>query len=317
MTESSDPRKNQKWPFKSFGDKDYKRRYPGEEATNGAMTASRLYTSTSAPTANNDSRDTAGIAQHFAVGDRWHWTTQNVFYELIDATVGAAVWKEVDPLITVSREYGPSFWAQAFGEETPEHTNQTGSYDHTGGAFENLFTKTSGDDFTQADEDNGNWILLTGANYGAIAEIKNYIDANNVVVQGFGTFITGDGHHHEFSVAADGIFEVVAYDFTGKYVAEIELDSAADDTDGLKVEAKANGYTSVQSIIIDYIAGALGAGETGGGIGVRLDVTEATSADATTEIDSIICVIIDGTSATTSALKVLPGFTNALVVQGA
>lgn len=120
-----------------------------------------------------------------------------------------------DGHITTSAQYGSAFWGWKYGDDTPEHTNQTGSYDHTGGAFERLFTKTAGDDFTQADEDNGNWILMTGINVGAVCEIKEYISATQVTVSGFGwdsdlasqtfqifkhpTFATGDGDKTEFS----------------------------------------------------------------------------------------------------------------------
>jgi hypothetical protein len=239
----------------------------------------------------------------------------------------------VDGHITTAAQYGSGFWNWNFGDDTPEHTNQTGSYDHTGGAQEQLFTKTAGDNFTQADADNGNWILLTGTNVGAVSEIKEFIDASNVVVDGMGwnsdlasqtfqifkhpSFVVGDANKIEISAGATGEFEVHSYDFTGRYMAEFELDSAVDGTDGVLIKAEANGYSSVQAFVLDYISGALGAGETGGGMAVLINTTEAVSADSTTEMDAYLAVIIDGSTATSTAYKVLPGFTNALQVQGA
>ena len=234
-------------------------------------------------------------------------------------------------------EYGQAISTQTYGETAPEHTNQTGWYDHTGGASgERMFVKIAGDAFTQADEDNGTWILfITGEHPKAICEIKTYINATTVLVDGmqwdqdinsagspgqFYTvkhpgFVTG-GTQHEFSVGADGEFEIGSYSFTGRKMVDIELDSAANDTDAVSMDVNANGYTSVDGIVVNYNSGTLAAGETGGGVRVRMDVSEAAAADATTDVTAITAVVT-GSGATTNAIKVLPGFTSAFHVDGA
>jgi hypothetical protein len=232
-------------------------------------------------------------------------------------------------------QYGTGMLLHNYGEQTPEHTNIVGSYDNTGGAQEQLFTKTSGDDFTQADADNGNWLISLdpAGNIGATAEIKVYLGVTQVIVDGMGwtgdlasqtwaifkhpVFIVGDGNKTEFSVGTTGEFEIASYDFTGSHVAEIELDAAVDNTNGLVVECKANGYTSVATQSNTYHAGDLAAGEVGSTYLAIMDDTGATSADATTGLACYAAVTTGVSSATNTAFIALPGFTNALVVQGA
>ena len=234
-----------------------------------------------------------------------------------------------DGMRTIQAEYGPAIWTHIYGEDTPEHTNQTGVYDHTGGAQERLFTKSAGDDFASADV--GNWILLTGANLGAVAEIKTYLSTTTVIVEGMDwdgdlasqTFqifkhpgFISAGAVHEFSVESDGEFEVFSYDFTGSKVAEVELDAAGDNIDALYVKAEANGNNIVTSAEFHYHSGALAAGEVGGGIFVTMDDTEATTADATTIMGAIALSTTDASDATKRGLVVLSGFDEALTIQG-
>ena len=236
-------------------------------------------------------------------------------------------------------EYGQAISTRLYGETAPDHTNQTGWYDHTGGASgEQMFTKISGDDFAQADADNGNWILfITGEHPRGLAEIKSYISTTVVLVEGLGWdqdidsagaagsfyiikhpgFVTG-GNTHEFSVGTDGEFEIKGYGFTGTKMFDIDLEAAADGADAISMDAHANGYTGVDGLVINYESGDLAAGETGGGIRSRLNVVDATSADATTDISAYTAVQVGvpSTDATLNAYKVLPGFTNALLVEG-
>ena len=256
---------------------------------------------------------------------------------LLEVTSGGGL-SNVEGVRTVTTQYGAGLGLSLYGENVPEHTNQSGYYDHTGGTYEKLFTKTSGDDFTQADADNGTHLLLTGITGSfPMCEIKIFIDADNVIVDGYGwdgdiasvgtpstflsiphpSFVSGDGNKHEFNVGANGEFEVHSYGFTGEYIAEFELDSAADSTDAVKVIADANGYSNVDALVVDYNAGDIQPGDSGGGLGVLLNVSGATSADSTTEVNGVIFVLIDGSSATTNAITTLPGFTNILNVVGA
>ena len=238
----------------------------------------------------------------------------------------------------IAVEYGASFAAQVFADKIPEHTNQSGWYDYTGGAFESLLIKTAGDDFTQADADDGNWVLFNGGAYvGAICEIKEFIDADNVIVSGMGwnqdinssgtpgtfitikhpAFISGDGFKHEFSTNANGEFEVQSYAFTGDYMSKFIHDAAANAADGMLIKSFANGYSNVQSLVIDYISGNLGPAESGGAVGARVDVSMASGADSTTKVACYIAVVSNGSDAESTAYGVLPGFTNALSVSGA
>jgi len=234
---------------------------------------------------------------------------------------------------TSAVEYGAAYWAHAFGESTPEHTNQVGSYDHTGGDQEKLVTKTAGDPFTLDDATNGNWIILQGANLGAVAEIKEFIDATHVTVDGMGwdgdlasqsfftfkhpIFVSGNSGKHEFSVKSDGEFEVFSYGFTGEKVSEIHLDSAADNTLGLLIEVEANGYNLTVGQEIRYEAGDLQPGDVGGNLFLTINDVGATSADSTTIIGALAVSTTGASDATTRALVVLPGFTDALKVFGA
>jgi hypothetical protein len=215
-------------------------------------------------------------------------------------------------------------------------TNNAGNFDLTGGAYENLFTDTTNDPFVSGDK--GNWIIIrSGDYYSAMAVIDEYIDAENVILHTMGwdgdltsidyfiiqhpQMAIGDGYHTEFQCDTDGHFDIHSHDWTGSaytnYLFEVELESGADGTDGALFEAEAEGYSGVNSVVIDYKSGDLQAGDTGGGLGVLVNVNEATSADATTKVDAIVAVAINGSGATTNALRVLPGFTNALQVQGA
>lgn len=248
-------------------------------------------------------------------------------------------YNNVDGMRTVTPEYGAGIGIQKFGENTPEHFNQAGWFDYTGGAEgENLFIKTSGDDFTQADADTGSHLLFTtGTNTGAMCEVKEFISATKVIVSGFGwdqdinsggssgnfltikhpTFVSGDGFKHEFSVGSSGEFEINSYSFTSDFVAKIMVDAAADGSDGALFRAFANGYSNVNSVTLDYISGDLGAGESGGAIGARIDVSQAISSDSTTRVAAYTAVVTNGTDVQTTAYTVLPGFTNALTVAGA
>ena len=78
--------------FKSFKQKNHLPEYPGAKAVTGSMTSQRMYRSTIDPTVNNDSRDTLGINQVFAVSDLWWNVTDNIYWKLHDSTAGSAVW---------------------------------------------------------------------------------------------------------------------------------------------------------------------------------------------------------------------------------
>ena len=229
---------------------------------------------------------------------------------------------------TTTPHCGPGLWIHLYGEDTPEHTNGTGSYDHTGGAYENYFTATAGDAFTQADADNGSWILLTGSKLGAVAEIKSYIDATHVTVDGMGwtgdiasqgyliyrhpTFVSGDGAKHEFSVEAGGEFEIHSYNFTGSKMVEISNDVASDSADTLHIEHEANGYANGDAIQLFYETGATQAVDELQAIQISVDETGATAG----QIDLIYLETTDATAMEKHAIHISTGFDRALTVSG-
>lgn len=65
--------------------------YEGEFPANGKITAARVYTTTVAPTVNNDGVDTAGLGMVFYPSDLWNDTSGGI-YECQDNASGAAVW---------------------------------------------------------------------------------------------------------------------------------------------------------------------------------------------------------------------------------
>lgn len=238
-----------------------------------------------------------------------------------------------DGINSVSSQYGISLYMHNYGEGDPEHTNGVGSYDHTGGTYENLFTRTSGDVFTQDDEDEGTFIVLIGgANAGAVAEIKTYIDGDNVVVDGFnwtGDFasqgyyifphpvlVVGDGNVTEISAGVTGKFEIFGYNYTGEHVSEIKLGSASDNTEAMRIVVEANGYNLVDAIHTQYNTGDLQPGDLAHVFHIQMDETSATSADSTTDIQAIRLETTDSSSGSKCAMCIGPGFNNAIRIAG-
>ena len=245
--------------------------------------------------------------------------------------------ENINGLDTVTAEGGAGLWVMKYGDETPEHTNQTGWYDATGGTYEKIFTKVTGDAFTQADADNENFIVFQGAQHPKAAEIKIFISATQVVVRPMGwsadiatgaapvsfytykhpEFFVGDGGDGEFFVGSEGKFEVESLAFTGGEVFEVEMFSAADGTKGQKIYTKANGYNQVVAFQVVHEIGAIVAGDVGAGLAVRLDESESASTDASAKLAAYSAETTAVGSETISAFKVFPGFTYALDVEGA
>ena len=236
-------------------------------------------------------------------------------------------------LRTTGAQYSPGFWLQLYGEDTPEHTNQTGSYDHTGGAAEQIFTLASGDKFHADDATNGNWIVLMGANRGAAAEIKEWIDEDNVVVDGLNwdagtetsqsffiykhpSFVSGDGAKHEFSTEATGEFEVHSYGFTNGTMAHFKNKVAADDSTTVKIDTIGNGYSDLDTLRLAYETGDIQPGDANEVAHISIDESGATNADATTDIHGIKFEKTNANTTHTDAIHVGPGFTDALHITG-
>jgi len=126
-----------------------------------------------------------------------------------------------------------------------------------------------------------------------------------------------EGNKHEFSVGATGEFEIVSYDFTDAKMIEVELDSAGDNQRAIVTEVEAHGYSNIvgQEIIVE--TGDLGPFESVAGLFVRSDMSEATSADATTTVPCYIAGANDDSDAESKGYLVLAGMDTALQVYGA
>jgi hypothetical protein len=98
---------------------------------------------------------------------------------------------------------------------------------------------------------------------------------------------------------------------------QIHIDAVADNIEGLLIHAHAFGQNIVTGQVINYVTGALAAGEVGGGLFITLDETEAVASDDTTVIACIACTTTQVNDVTKRAIVILPGFTEALKVFGA
>jgi hypothetical protein len=82
-----------KYPYSGFNQKKYLPKYPGEVAEEGVMTSTRMYTSASLPSVNNDGLDTAGIGTAFADGDLWIYTGLNILFKCNSNEEYNALWE--------------------------------------------------------------------------------------------------------------------------------------------------------------------------------------------------------------------------------
>ncbi|GAG02199.1 unnamed protein product, partial [marine sediment metagenome] len=182
-----------------------------------------------------------------------------------------------------------------------------------------------------------NWIIINSGTYkGAKAEITAYFDSTHVQVHGMGwdgdiascsfsifpepSFVAGDGKHLAVHVGTTGHMHVHAKSFSGEAdicaVLEVEVESNADNINGFCIDYEANGKNHNDAIYAAYNTGALVAGDTNHVIHINIDESEASAADATTDIDALLIETTDVSSANKEAVHVGPGFTNALKVVG-
>jgi len=234
-----------------------------------------------------------------------------------------------------ANEWGDSFAGWDYGGFTAEHTitDNKGNYDYTGGSAEQLFTDTTNSPFTSTDATNGNWIVITsGAKCGAMAEIEEYIDADNVTLHTHSwdadltnvdysiypapQFIVGDGFSTEVHVGTTGAFHVAnsGGGFTEHAMLELDALIAADHSDAFHLHVDAAGHGNVDAIQIFYETGALQAADHNQVLQISVDESGATAGNLalifleTTEVQSNL---------EKQALHVGTGFDIALHVSGA
>ena len=213
----------------------------------------------------------------------------------------------------------------------------SGNYDLAGGTYESLFTDTTNSPFTQSDADDVKWIIIRSGTYkGAMAEIMDYIDSDNVILHTMGwTFdltnvdyyivnhpavVIGDGYHNEIQVNASGHFDIHSVNWVGNdyssYMTEIELDAGANSLTALQVEADLNGYAEVRGIRSTAVTGDLQNGERFANIVSNINVTNATG-DATAGTAGFTAFLIGESDMTNTGFICFPGHTNAFRVIGA
>jgi len=213
----------------------------------------------------------------------------------------------------------------------PLHSG-VGTFDLTGGSYENLFTSTT-PIFEVEDMEKTNWIVLTSAPYiGYAAEVETYIDTTNVALQTMHwtedltnvSFIivnhpilasSAAGHVH-VDTQGTGDFHIHSNDHTAAYVLATQLGAGADNIAAAHIEVDANDYSGVRALEIDYNTGDLQPTDRASVIKLSLDDTEAVSSVATTEVDFLNILTLDTEGVTKNAIHIGQGFDSALVVSG-
>jgi len=213
----------------------------------------------------------------------------------------------------------------------PLHTG-IGSFDLTGGLYENLFTSAT-PLFEAEDMERSNWIVIAGGEYfGASAEIETYIDVNSVALHTFNwawdmtdvpfvivshpIFASCAAGHVHIDAKSIGGFFIHSYDHTGRCLLKTELEAATDGIGAVCIEVDADDYSSVRALEIEYNTGDYQPGERASVIKVSLDDTEAVSSDATTEIDFVNLLTTSTRGLEKHGIHVGQSFTDAFRVSG-
>ena len=232
----------------------------------------------------------------------------------------------------VTYDGGAGLWVFEYGYTTPDHTGN-GSFDLTGGAYDNLFTATAAV-FEATDASLRKFIVIvsSGANYGKCGEITNYIDTTNVAInawnwtEDFGPvsfaivphpiMAVGDAGHISMWAGTDGNVEIDSVDYTNGALFTVKLDAGADAAAALLVNAEANGYTGIEAIEIEYDTGSLSKGDHASVLKIDVDETGALGSDANTELDFINILTTDDNDILKHAIHVGQSFDTAMTVSG-
>lgn len=234
-------------------------------------------------------------------------------------------------------KYGGSLMLWTNAGPVFDHTGLTGSYDYTGGAYEELFTCTTAS-FTQDDADTKNWIIIKSGEFkGAMAEILTFISTTQVVLHTMAwaeditsvTFdimehpmaIIGDGHHIEWRINGTGHFGITSVDWLGSNytnnMLDFELDAATNSLRNIYSMTNANGYSDIYGARVRLTTGDIAANEINYGMSVSIDETGAASADSTTLLPAYEANTTNVSDATTQAFVARVGFVEAMRVYGA
>ena len=213
----------------------------------------------------------------------------------------------------------------------PLHTG-IGSFDLTGGAYENLFTSTT-PIFEIEDMEQSNWIVVSGGDYfGYCAEVETFIDASNVALHTSDWLVdmanvpfvvishpifasTAAGHVH-VDVKSGGDFEIHSYAHTGDCLFQVELENAVDDLSAICVLVDASGYSGSEAIRVFYNTGDLQPTDIASIFKISLEDIEAVSSDATTLVKFIELLTLDQEDLHKTAIHIGQSFDTAVVVRG-
>jgi len=208
----------------------------------------------------------------------------------------------------------------------------TGTFDYTGGTYENLFTATV-PVFEIEDMEASNWIVITSGEYwGYAAEIETFVDASNVALHTFNWTVdmanvpfiivahpilasTAGGHVH-VDTKGTGDFLVHSDNHTNGDLFATQLDAAADDICNFTSDVDANGNSSVRAICVDYDTGNMTVGSRASLIKIQLNEVSANTTDATSQLDFLNFLTTDVEPIEKHAIRVGRGFDNALIVGG-
>jgi hypothetical protein len=229
-------------------------------------------------------------------------------------------------------EWGDAITGYPHDGYTAEHSGLTGSYDHTGGTYEQLFTCTTAT-FTQDDADNHNWIHVTsGTKEGATAAIGTYISTTEVLLD-------TQVWDADLSAITFSIFPAPVFCSKGKNIflhprlngrvriqnigacttdtmVEIECEAGQDGIDVLEVFTDAGGYNNITGICNEYKTGDMQPADYCDIILTNIDESGAVNADATTIINGQTFRTTDSSLAYKRAINIGNSFDEALRVQG-
>jgi len=258
-------------------------------------------------------------------------TTLSVASNRYGGIIASGAVRSEEAVTAVTYEQGTGLWVSQYGTLEPEHRS-TGSFDLTGGAYENLFTSDTAI-FELSDAENRNFIVMLGDdNYGKAAEIVTFIDASNVELLTWGwnadittaTYVVlphpllGVGYDGHVTIWAGdgGIFEVHTKDYENGELIEFSLHAGADAQTCMLIDVGANGYSGSEAFIIDYNTGALQPTDYISVLKIDMDETGADASDATTEIDFISLLTTDENDLQKHAIHVGQSFDSVLTISG-
>ncbi len=123
--------------------------------------------------------------------------------------------------------------------------------------------------------------------------------------------------HFNVGVSADASFKIHADDSNNDHAVHIVSTSGVDNNRGLDIDYDSDGYNIGVAGRFNYVSGALVDGDVGGGLFVTLDDTEIVAASGSTILGGIAISTTTASDAVKRGVVVLPGFTEAVVIQGA